>query len=151
MYLMIFFWSADLRSARGKSSPGGADDDLPFGTIFSSFMCAMMCGSILFSLFARKHSRDSAAFILMCVLLVVSACLSAATLVANEYLLFWAFCVFEACIGAYFPSMSYLKSEIVEDGVRGTVYSILRFPLNVFVVLVHSLDEEGLSHQKTGV
>ena len=143
MYLMIFFWSAALKSARAGSAAGGGGAELPFGLIFSSFMCAMMGGSLFFSLFAGKHNRESAAFVLLSDLLLASACLSAATLFADERLLFWALCVFEACVGAYFPSMSYLKSEMVDDGVRGRVYSILRFPLNVFVVVAHSLDEEG--------
>ncbi len=76
-------------------------------------------------------------------ILVASACFSAAAVLRAERLLFWVLCVVEACIGVYFPSMSLLKSELVEDGVRGSVYSILRFPLNAFVVVVHSLDAEG--------
>jgi len=147
MYLMVFFWSAVLRSAHEAAPPppagAGAGADLPFGLIFSSFMCAMLCGSLFFSLFARRHSRETAVFVLLADLLIASACLSAATVFADERLLFWALCVFEVCVGAYFPSMSYLKSEVVDDGVRGRVYSILRFPLNVFVVVAHSLDQEG--------
>ena len=135
MYLMIFFWST--------ASLSNANADLPFGLIFSNFMCSMMGGSVVFSLFTSKHSRESAAFILMSVLLTASACLLAVTMVDDEYVLFWALCIFEVCVGAYFPSMSYLKSEIVDDGSRGRVYSILRFPLNIFVVVAQSLDKEG--------
>jgi hypothetical protein len=142
MYLFIFFWSAALKSARARS---GSDEELPYGLIFSSFMCAMMAGSAFFSLSTPTHTRESTTFVLMAVTLVASACLSGAVLLENESLLFWAMCAVEAAIGAYFPSMSFLKSEVVEDGVRGRVYSILRFPLNVFVVLVHSLDQEGES------
>ncbi len=104
-------------------------------------MCAMMAGSALFSL--SPHSRDDVGILLMAVVLVVSCCLSLAVILASEIWVFWAVCVIEACIGAYFPSMSYLKSEVVEDGVRGRVYSLLRMPLNVFVVVAHSLDQEG--------
>ncbi|KLU92993.1 hypothetical protein MAPG_11936 [Magnaporthiopsis poae ATCC 64411] len=43
--------------------------------------------------------------------------------------------------------MGLLKSEAVEDGVRGRVYSVMRFPLNVFVVVAHGLDEEGDMHR----
>jgi MFS transporter, MFS domain-containing protein family, molybdate-anion transporter len=56
-------------------------------------------------------------------------------------------CLIEVCVGAYFPSMSFLKSEVVDDGIRGRVYSILRFPLNVYVVVTHALDEEGDGHR----
>lgn len=149
MYLFIFFWSAALKSARAQASGSGAvaaaaaEEELPYGVIFSSFMCAMMGGSALFSLAAARHTRESAATLLLSVILVASACFSAASVLRAERLLFWVLCVVEACIGVYFPSMSFLKSELVEDGVRGSVYSILRFPLNVFVVVVHSLDAEG--------
>ena len=146
MYLFIFFWSAALKSARAQSAGDGgpaASEELPYGVIFSSFMCAMMGGSALFSLAAARHTRESAATLLLSVILVASACFSAAAVLRAERLLFWVLCVVEACIGVYFPSMSFLKSELVEDGVRGSVYSILRFPLNVFVVVVHSLDAEG--------
>lgn len=84
---------------------------------------------------------------MMAVALVVSGCLSVAAMLRHESLVFWALCLLEGCVGAYFPAMAYLKSEAVEDGVRGRIYSILRFPLNVFVVVAHSLDEEGDAHR----
>jgi hypothetical protein len=56
---------------------------------------------------------------------------------------FWAICLIELCIGVYFPSMELLKSEVIEDGVRGTAYSVMRVPLNVFVVAAHAMDQEG--------
>ena len=144
MYLFVFFWSAALKSARLRS---GSEEDLPFGLIFSSFMCSMMAGSAFFSLYTPSHSKQSASFILLAVILTVSICLSGAVLVVDEMALFWIMCLLELCIGAYFPSMSFLKSEVIEDGVRGRVYSILRFPLNVLVVITHSLDEEGDAHR----
>lgn len=147
MYLFIFFWSAALKSARMKSGGQAAEEELPYGVIFSCFMCAMMLGSAFFGLFSKHHNRESTAYVLMSVTLLTSACLSAAVLLENEMWLFWALCTIEASIGAYFPSMSFLKSEVVEDGVRGRVYSILRFPLNCFVVIVHSLDQEGDKHR----
>lgn len=147
MYLFIFFWSAALKSARVKSGGPLADQDLPYGLIFSCFMCAMMGGSAFFGLFSTNHTRETAAYVLMSVTLLASACLSAAVLLENEMGVFWALCAIEASIGAYFPSMALLKSEVIEDGTRGRVYSILRFPLNVFVVVVHSLDQEGDEHR----
>ncbi|KAM0333478.1 hypothetical protein ACHAQA_002140 [Verticillium albo-atrum] len=144
MYLFVFFWSAALKSARAKA---GSEEELPFGLIFSSFMCAMMAGSALFSLMTPTHTKESSSAMLMMTVLAASCCLSAAVLLENERVLFWTLCVVELCIGAYFPSMSYLKSEVVEDGVRGRVYSILRLPLNLFVVVAHSLDEEGDAHR----
>lgn len=142
MYLFIFFWSAALKSARLQT---GSTEDLPFGLIFSSFMCAMMTGSAIFTLQTSTKTVQSTTGTLMTVTLVVACCLSLAAMLQHERLLFWALCLLEGCIGAYFPSMAHLKSELIEDGIRGRVYSILRFPLNVFVVVAHSLDVEGKS------
>ncbi|KAL0937316.1 Molybdate-anion transporter 1 [Colletotrichum truncatum] len=144
MYLFVFFWSAALKSARTKA---GSDQELPFGLIFSSFMCSMMAGSAFFSLYTKTHTKETTSIILMIAVLMVSCCLSGAVLLEHEQLLFWALCMIEACIGAYFPSMSFLKSEVVEDSIRGRVYSMLRLPLNIFVVVAHSLDEEGDAHR----
>lgn len=141
MYLFIFFWSAALKSAHTRS---GSSGELPFGLIFSSFMCAMMTGSAVFTLGNFAQSSQATSSMMMTVMLIVSCCLSFAAIVQNEYLLFWALCLLEGCVGAYFPTIATLKSDLVEDGVRGRVYSILRFPLNVFVVVVHCLDEEGI-------
>ncbi|KAK8072178.1 major facilitator superfamily domain-containing protein [Apiospora saccharicola] len=141
MYLFIFFWSAALKSAHTQS--GSGDEELPYGLIFSSFMCAMMMGSAMFTLQTSAKTAQSTASILMTVTLLVACCLSLAAMLQHEYLLFWALCLLEGCIGAYFPSMAHLKSELIDDGIRGRVYSILRFPLNVFVVVAHSLDVEG--------
>ena len=141
MYLVIFFWSAALKSLRTlRSSPS---EELPFGLIFSSFMCAMMAGSSIFNL--RNTSRDlaSTSQMLMAVTALMSCCLSLAVFVHDEYLVFWLFCLVEGCVGAYYPAMAYLKSRMIEYGIRGTNYSAMRFPLNAFVVIAHSLDEEG--------
>ncbi|KAK4031348.1 major facilitator superfamily transporter [Parachaetomium inaequale] len=144
MYLVIFFWSAALKSARAHA---GSADELPFGLIFSNFMCAMMAGSAIFGL--SSHTRQNVTHLLMATLLIVSCCLSAAVLLLeHEMGAFWAICLIELCIGIYFPSMELLKSEVIEDGVRGTAYSVMRVPLNVFVVAAHAMDQEGDEHRK---
>lgn len=140
MYLFVFFWSAALKS--GRLSPD-APDDLPYGIIFSSFMCAMMAGSSLFAHLDGGTARHGAASMLLSVLLIASCCSGLAATLRDERLLFWAFCLLEGCIGVYFPAMACLKSKLVEDTSRGRVYSILRLPLNVFVVAAHSMDVEG--------
>lgn len=140
MYLWIFFWSAALNNARSLAQGGG---DLPFGLIFSCFMCAMSLGSLLFNLVRSPHDLSSASSVLMTATTTTSCCFLLAILLRKEELIFWAFCMLEACVGAYYPSMAYLKGQVVEDGVRGKVYGMLRLPLNIFVIVAHSLAEEG--------
>jgi hypothetical protein len=140
MYLFIFFWTAALKSARGQS---GFTEDLPFGLIFSCYMCMMMLGSRFFSAYMPSQDPAAAHHMLLALTAIASGCLSSSILFTDEKLTFWAFCLFEGCIGVYFPAMAVLKGRLVDDGVRGRVYGMLRLPLNVFVVMTHSLAEEG--------
>ncbi|RCI08624.1 hypothetical protein L249_4711 [Ophiocordyceps polyrhachis-furcata BCC 54312] len=139
MYLFIFFWTAALTSVRLKA---GVDEKPPLGLIFSSFMCAMMAGSLV-SATVKAPSRQSATMDLYLAMVIGSGSLSCAVLFEDERKVFWAFCVLEATIGAYFPAMGFLKSEFVDDNMRGHVYGALRLPLNLFVLMAHMLDREG--------
>lgn len=142
MYLFVFFWSAAIQSVRNSLN---ANVTFPFGIAFSCYMCSMMCGSILFTLVTSSHDLKSTKYILMLVLTGASMCFLSAVLLRDEILVFWSFCLFEAFVGAYFPSIGYLKGRVVEDGIRGKVYGILRLPLSIFVIVAHSLAEEGTS------
>ncbi|TQW07196.1 major facilitator superfamily domain containing protein 5 [Cordyceps javanica] len=145
MYLFIFFWSAALKDARDSGLRPAASGELPFGLIFSSFMCTMLAGSAIYG--RLRGDSFSSSSILLSILLIVGACLGMVVNVQDERVLFLVFCVIEGCIGAYFPAMASLKSQLVDDGIRGRVYSALRAPLNVFVVVAHCLDEEGSQHR----
>lgn len=144
MYLFVFFWSAAVVSARQSSN---TLSDPPFGLIFACFMCAMMAGSMLFTIFGNSHNVSSASQVLQTSIILASAALlSASILMTHEQLVFWAFCIIELCVGMYFPSMNFLKSNIIEDSSRAKIYSFMRLPLSVLVVLAHSFAEEGASH-----
>lgn len=142
MYLFVFFWSAALKSVRVKS---GYQDNLPFGLVFSSFMCAMMAGSSISTTRIASSSNGMAMDTLLFIFAIASAAFAVSTMLDRECLLFWAFCVIEGCVGAYFPRMALIKSNVVDDSVRGGVYSALRLPLNTFVVAVHGLNRDGRS------
>ncbi|TKX19607.1 hypothetical protein C1H76_8179 [Elsinoe australis] len=144
MYLFVFFWSAAITSAR---SIAGVEDSPPFGLIFSCFMCAMMAGSLMFTMFSSTLSIFSASYILKIAMTAASLALMTTIINYREDLVFWAFCIVELCVGLYFPSMNFLKGNIIEDGARGKVYSLIRLPLNAFVVIAHSLAEEGDHHR----
>jgi hypothetical protein len=63
--------------------------------------------------------------------------------IRDERLTLWCFCIFELCCGAYYPVMASLKGKLIDDGLRASVYGMLRVPLNVFVVLALSTTKEG--------
>merc|ERR1712190_109325 len=56
-------------------------------------------------------------------------------LTSNVTFRFFAFLMFEFCVGLYFPMIGTLKGDIVPEDKRSTIYNIYRFPLNVAVLL----------------
>ncbi|GJD00832.1 major facilitator superfamily transporter [Colletotrichum higginsianum] len=139
MYLFVVLWSPVLVSA--SSSP----ETLPYGIIFASFMASTLLASLLYPRLLALVSTPSR--LLLSVLLAANVVFFALGTGAPraEQITFWLFCLFEACVGLYFPSMGYLKGKVVDDGVRAQVYGVLRIPLNVFVVvsLMFSSDEQA--------
>jgi len=143
MYLFVFFWSAALKSARTSTAHSPDEvEELPFGLIFACFMCAMMAGSCIFNL--KRPGFQGATLVLMSALLIACVGLSSASMMSTESYVFYAFIAVETSIGLYFPAINLLKSEVVSDEIRGSTYSLMRLPLNLFVVITHSLDEEGM-------
>jgi hypothetical protein len=143
--MFVFFWSAALSTAHASAD---TIEPLPFGVVFSSYMCAMMVGSIVFTLTPPSH--DKGHYILKVVLTSTSVCFLSSILLKSEALVFWAFCLFEVCVGTYFPSMASLKGKLIQDGSRGRIYGILRLPLNLFVIAAHSLAEESMYQKSYG-
>ena len=47
-----------------------------------------------------------------------------------------AFCVFEACIGLFWPSMMRMRAHYLPDELRSTLINCFRIPLNIFVCVV---------------
>mmetsp|Transcript_17460 Transcript_17460/g.54937 ORF Transcript_17460/g.54937 Transcript_17460/m.54937 type:complete len:144 (+) Transcript_17460:1-432(+) len=93
-----------------------------------------MCGASIATLSDNciaPGRRLVAVFAAACAALVISA---AVCNLAMLRLCFAAFCIFELCVGVYFPSVGVLKSSIVPERVRGTIYNLYRVPLNGVVV-----------------
>ncbi|KAJ7701188.1 DUF791-domain-containing protein [Mycena rosella] len=131
MYLFVFLWVPSLQ----ESSLMGL---LPLGYIFSSFMLSMMLGSILYT-FLSASSPDSSllthAKLSSAVCAVAALALAVSVTQRDERARFWAFCVFEACVGMYYPVQGMLRGALVADAHRATLSSLFRVPLNVFVVV----------------
>ncbi|KAH9836076.1 uncharacterized protein C8Q71DRAFT_760424 [Rhodofomes roseus] len=146
MYLFVFNWVPALQEA---ARPGAL---LPLGYIFSAFMVSMMIGSLLYtslvSLFARAedapldaggpasdapltlHAKLSS---LVCAVSAVAFAVSVES--GSEYVRFWAFCTFEACVGMYYPIQGMLRGSLISNEHRATLSSLFRVPLNIFVVV----------------
>jgi hypothetical protein len=127
-------------STQSKINPAA---ELPFGLIFAILMCSMMLGSMLYNNITATSSTFPAKRVLMGTLIVASVCFFIPGHFHDERITLWCFCVFELCCGVYYPVMASIKGKIIEDGSRASVYTVLRIPLNAFVVLALSTTKEG--------
>lgn len=46
------------------------------------------------------------------------------------------FCVFEACVGIFWPSIMKMRSQYIPEEARSTIMNFFRVPLNIFVCIV---------------
>jgi hypothetical protein len=110
-------------------------------------MCSMMFGSMLYNNITKSSSPFPAQRVLTGTLIVASFCFFIPGHFRDERITLWCFCLFELCCGIYYPVMASLKGKLIEDGSRATVYTLLRIPLNAFVVLALSTTKEGMISQ----
>mmetsp|Transcript_8658 Transcript_8658/g.22252 ORF Transcript_8658/g.22252 Transcript_8658/m.22252 type:complete len:477 (+) Transcript_8658:87-1517(+) len=125
MYAFVFNWTPALES---KTMP------LPHGVVFSLFMMACMSGASASTLVSRM-AKPTMRLAVVCGIgiLVFGICAFTAG-GASPIPCFLAFLAFEFCVGVYFPTIGIVKSEIVPEHVRGTMYNLYRVPLNAVVV-----------------
>jgi len=55
----------------------------------------------------------------------------AETTTQTVILLFLAFLVLEVSVGIYFPSIGYLRGEVIPDGLRANIMNWFRVPMNI--------------------
>lgn len=150
MYLFVFFWGPALTSARKyEAASGGATSmgGLPYGIIFASFMASVLAASLIFNI-AMDRKLVKYTYLLIGILGVADLTFYLLEEPRSEQMSFWLFCLFEACVGMYWPCMGYLKGQLIEDGLRAQLYSILRVPLNVFVVVSLYFTGDGDAYGK---
>ena len=129
MYLFVFYWTPALRSTQTTAA------GLPYGVIFASFMASALAASLAFNMIAGWNIVRYST-LLIAILATANICFFLSISPKSEQSTFWIFCLFEATVGMYWPCTGYLKGKLVDDGMRAQVYSMLRIPLNLFVVLV---------------
>jgi len=124
MFIFVFNWTPCLME-EGVPPP-------PFGHLFSCFMILCMLGSRIFSVLSGVMSVDQIGLITM----AASAMSHVVIVLSTDVTIrFFAFLVFEMCVGLYFPMIGTLKGDIVPEDMRSTIYNIYRLPLNVAVLL----------------
>ncbi|EWY80729.1 hypothetical protein FOYG_16657 [Fusarium oxysporum NRRL 32931] len=139
--VVLYSWPQAIMSARAHERIW---ENPPFGTMFATLMGAMSLGSFMF-LYA-SHETNSIQLSSCTIQLASSISASAlllTILLRDELSRFWAFCLFEICVGLYYPSMAYLRDRLLEEERRGRVYGLMRVPLNVFTVMCLTTVNEG--------
>ena len=140
MYSFVFLWTMSM-------SPN--KEAIKHGLVFVNFMTASMLGSFLAGVL-MKRSRPEA--YMKGVFAVATAALLVPTLLALDttkrpelkgkpitrsgQVQLLAFCVFEACVGVFWPTMMKLRADYVPEELRATIINIFRVPLNLFVCVV---------------
>lgn len=128
MFAFVFNWTPALSSTAVPPL---------HGTIFALFMMACMCGASTATIVG--DSITATRKLLYVMFLSVLAMAVVAHVVGSEervMVCFVAFLVFEFCCGVYFPTISVLKSEVVPEEVRATMYNAYRVPMNGLVMVL---------------
>lgn len=127
MYIFVMQWPPALMGVL-------AEQQVPFGKVFSCLMAACMIGSSLFGPLIRIQSVEKVtggmlAVAALSMALATVRTTSLAGVVAS-------FLAFEACVGLYFPAIGTLRSKYLPDSHRSVLMSMFRVPLNVIVAVV---------------
>jgi len=129
MYIFIFSWTPLLVTK--SSNP-------PLGIVFSTFMMACAGGASIFRIWVDRGA--GAVSLLFAAIFVATIAMAIPTLggIGEHHVKtnFFALTLFEFSIGMYFPAMSLVKSQIVQEECRATLYNIFRMPMNGIVVVV---------------
>lgn len=139
MYAFVYFWTPSLQNVRKP-----ADGEAPLGIIFACFMCAMMLGSSICRLWGSSATPTAhSSHMVQIALSAAASCLLVTLVSEQEHVRFYAFWLFELCVGVYFPSMATLKSYLIPDQTRGQIYSMMRLPLGLFVTTLLCTIKDG--------
>lgn len=127
MYSFVFEWTPAISTDVGSETP--------YGIIFATFMVCCMGGSQIYSRLIQTRKPHA----MLPLIFAVSA--AALALVPFDYSFgtqysYFGFLIFEVCVGMYFPLMSTVKSQVVPENFRSTIYNIFRVPLNAIVLFV---------------
>ena len=132
LYIFILLWTPALRALDKHPEIDGYPGP-PLGIVFATFMVSCMLGTSLFAIFIGRGMRPSLLLVLILLVSAMSCLIIAKT--KNDTTSYLAMLVYEAAIGAYYPAMSTVKSDIVPEDQRAAIYSVFRLPLNLLVVL----------------
>lgn len=136
MHIFIFSWSPTLEST--------TDDEVDHGIVFGCFMISLMLGSYFFKTIQSLPGWDLYKLTVFNSL-VASLSFLILAFVPSHTITLVSCCIFEVCLGIYYPSISTLRSKLIPCKVRATILNFFRIPLNIFTVLI-LLNVAQISH-----
>lgn len=142
MYTFVFLWTPTLEAA-------AAPQPIPHGLIFAIFMMSTSLGARVFV--PLTSTRDAASVLPQLFLLSAMSLAIPALLPSPMAPILLAFCVFECCVGVFWPLMMRLRAAFVPDELRATMINFYRVPLNVIVVGTLLLQHRLTTRQTFGV
>ncbi|KAJ4456275.1 putative major facilitator superfamily [Paratrimastix pyriformis] len=125
MYTFVYCWTPALAPNH---------EPLPFGLIFAAYMAAVMVGGSTFSIVAASQWMTVERFALALFAAGAVSLTGSALLLGAGEIVFLCFCVFEGCVGSFWPTAGTIRSRIVPEQVRATVLNLFRVPLNAMVM-----------------
>ncbi|CAE8678944.1 unnamed protein product [Polarella glacialis] len=125
MFSFVFNWTPALGNGPVKT---------PHGLVFALFMMAAMSGASAATLVTSVKPHQKLMMLLTMGILALAMAAMTAMETQSTYACFTSFLVFEFCVGAYYPSVGIMKSQIVPEHVRAAMYTLYRVPLNAIVV-----------------
>ncbi|KAH8970958.1 hypothetical protein BDL97_02G116200 [Sphagnum fallax] len=141
MYTFVFLWTPAL-------SPNG--ENIPHGFVFATFMLSSMLGSSLASrLMARPNLKVEGYMQIVFLISAASLCLpvfvsflvepvveKGGSISKGGCLSLVGFCLFECCVGLFWPSIMKMRSQYIPEESRSTIMNFFRIPLNICVCIV---------------
>lgn len=142
MYTFVFLWTPALNPYIAQ---------IPHGMVFACFMVSSMVGSAIAGRLLSKASTVRIARYMQVVFGLAACCLfvpvmyhgANASIASAPTEISWegkiqllSFCMFEALVGVFWPSMMTMRSSYVPEEMRSTIINFFRIPLNLFVCVV---------------
>jgi len=127
MYTFVFMWTPQLDATNITGSR------LPYGMIFAIFMVSCMIGSTAVNALSRSYPTR---YFMIGVFALAGVALLPSAMGMGFIPQLLGFCLFEACVGVYFPAWGGLRSQVVPEECRSSIMNLFRVPLNLIVVLI---------------
>eukprot|EP01062_Namystynia_karyoxenos_P002245 TRINITY_DN107_c0_g1_i3.p3 TRINITY_DN107_c0_g1~~TRINITY_DN107_c0_g1_i3.p3 ORF type:complete len:169 (+),score=43.58 TRINITY_DN107_c0_g1_i3:322-828(+) len=129
MYTFVFMWTPTLESS----------GEVPHGFVFACFMMSCSVGASVCDVLS---SRATPEHYMIYVFAVAALSMMGPVLTSAPVVLMVCFCVFEVCVGIFWPSIMRMRSKYLPEEGRATIMNVFRIPLNFLVCVV--LSQQGV-------